>query len=56
MRAFHDSQDPPGWQFGKVDDLIAQAKQDIVRWKAYLAECEAGARIKPEAIPRSPLA
>ena len=51
MRAFHDSQDPPGWQFGKVDHLIAQAKQDIVRWKAYLAECEAGARItKPEAI------
>jgi len=53
MRAFHDSQDPPGWQFRMVDDLIARTKQDIVRWKEYRAECEAGVKIKkPEAIPR----
>ncbi len=53
MRAFHDSQDPPGWQFGKVDDMVAQAKDDIARWKTYRAECEAGTKItKPEAIPR----
>ena len=53
MRAFHDRQDPPGWQFGMVDDLIAQAKKDIAGWATYRAECEAGVKItKPEAIPR----
>ena len=53
MRAFHDSRDPPGWQFRKVDDMVAEARKDIARWKAYRAECEAGAKItKPEAIPR----
>ena len=26
MRAFHDSQEPPGWQFRKVDGMVAQAK------------------------------
>jgi hypothetical protein len=53
MRAFHDSQNPLGWQFGKVDDLIAQAEEDIVRQEAYRAECAAGVKItKPEVIPR----
>ena len=53
MRAFHDRQDPPGWQFGMVDDLVAQARKDIAGWKTYRAECEAGVKItKPEAIPR----
>jgi hypothetical protein len=53
MQAFHDSQDPPGWQFGKVDDMIADAKDGIARWETYRAECEAGVKItKPEAIPR----
>ncbi len=52
MRAFHDSQDPPGWQFGRVDRMVAEARKDIARWKAYRAECEAGVKItKPEAIP-----
>ena len=53
MRAFHDSQEPPGWQFRKVDRMVAEAKKDIVGWKKYRAECEAGVKItKPEAIPR----
>jgi hypothetical protein len=53
MRAFNDRQEPPGWQLRKVDDMVAEARKDIVRWKAYRAECEAGKAItKPEAIPR----
>jgi hypothetical protein len=53
MRAFYDRQHGPGWQFGRVDDLIAQAKEDIVRWKAYRAERDARAKTtKPEAIPQ----
>ena len=52
MRAFHDSQDPPGWQLRLVDCLIAEAKDDIARWEAYRAEVEAGVRIKKaDAIP-----
>jgi hypothetical protein len=52
IRAFYDNQEPR-WQFGKVDDLIAQAKKDMVGWETYRAECEAGVKItKPEAIPR----
>ena len=53
MRAFHDHHEPTGWQFGKVDDMIADAKDGIARWETYRAECEAGVKItKPEAIPR----
>ena len=53
MRAFYDHIDPPGWQFGKVDDLIAQAEEGISSWASYRAEVEAGVGIKkPEAIPR----
>jgi hypothetical protein len=53
MRAFLDSQEPPGWQFRRVDRMIAQAKEEIARQKAYRAECEAGLNIKkPEVIPR----
>ncbi len=53
MRAFHDHIDPPGWQFGKVADLIAQAKEGISSWEAYRADVQAGVGIKkPEAIPR----
>ena len=53
MRAFQDSQDPPSWQLGKVDDLIASAEDDIARWEEYRVDCEAGVKItKPEAIPR----
>ena len=53
MRAFHDHIDPPGWQFGKVADLIAQAKEGISSWEAYRADVKAGVGIKkPEAIPR----
>jgi len=52
LRAFHDRNDPPGWQFGLVDRLIGRAQQDIVWQEAYRADCEAGVRItKPEAIP-----
>ena len=33
--------------------MVAEARKDIARWKAYRAECEAGVKItKPEAIPR----
>jgi hypothetical protein len=53
MRAFHDRQEPPGWQFGMVDRMVAQAEEDIVRWENYRTECEAGVKItKREAIPR----
>jgi len=53
MRAFHDHQDPPGWQFGKVDDLIADAEDGIAHRETYRADCAAGVKItKPEAIPR----
>ena len=53
MRAFYDHNDPPGWQFGKVADLIAQAKEGISSWEAYRTDVKAGVGIKkPEAIPR----
>jgi hypothetical protein len=53
MRAFYDHTDPPGWQFGKVADLIAQAKEGISSWESYRADVRAGVGIKkPEAIPR----
>ncbi|MGO8750604.1 MAG: hypothetical protein ACLQNE_32040 [Thermoguttaceae bacterium] len=53
MRAFHDRQDPPGWQFGRVRQMIAEARKGIARWDVYRAEVEAGVKIKkPEAIPR----
>jgi len=53
MRAIHDRQDPPGWQLRRVDRMVAEARKEIVRWKAYRAECETGTKItKPEAIPR----
>lgn len=53
MRAFNDRQEPPGWQLRKVDGMVAEVRKDIVRWKAYRAEVEAGVNItKPEAIPR----
>ena len=53
MRAFLDSQEPPGWQFRSVDRMVAQAEEEIARQEAYRAECEAGAsNRKPEAIPR----
>jgi len=53
MRAFCDRMDGPGWQFSKVDDLIAQAEEDIGGWKIYRADVQAGVNIKkPEAIPR----
>ena len=53
MRAFHDHIDPPGWQFSKVADLTAQAKEGISSWEAYRADVQAGVGIKkPEAIPR----
>jgi len=53
MRAFHDRQHGPGWQYGAVDDLKADTERDIVRWEAYRTEVEAGVGIKkPEAIPR----
>ncbi len=53
MRAFRDSQEPPGWQFGRVDHMVAEARKDIARWRKYRAEVEAGVKItKPEAIPR----
>jgi hypothetical protein len=52
MRAFHDRSEGPGWQFNRVADLIAQAEEDIARWKTYRAEVKAGVKIKkPEAIP-----
>jgi len=46
MRAFHDSQDPPGWQLRRVDRLIVEAKDGIARWEVYRAEVEAGVNIK----------
>lgn len=53
MRAFHDHSDGPGWQFGKIDKLIANAQEEIAHQETYLAECQAGVGIKkPEAIPR----
>jgi len=53
MRAYHDRQEPPGWQFSKVDELKAQADRDIASWQAYRSEVESGVNIKkPEAIPR----
>ena len=53
MRAFYDRQEPPGWQLRKVDDMMAEARKDIARWRKYRAEVEAGVKIKkPEAIPR----
>jgi hypothetical protein len=53
MRAFLDSQEPPGWQFRRVDRMIAQAEEEIARQEAYRAEVEAGVNIKkPEVIPR----
>jgi hypothetical protein len=53
MRAFHDRQEPPGWQFDRVACLIGQAKKEIVIQEKYRAECEAGVKItKPKAIPR----
>jgi uncharacterized protein YijF (DUF1287 family) len=53
MRAFRDSQEPPGWQFGRVDSMVAETRKDITRWRKYRAEVEAGVDIKkPEAIPR----
>jgi hypothetical protein len=53
MRAFRDSQEPPGWQFGRVDSMIAEAGKDAARWRKYRAEVEAGVGIKkPEAIPQ----
>ena len=55
MRAFHDRQDPPGWQFGKVDHLIAQAKEDIVRWEAYLRSAKPGRESNPRRFPGSSL-
>jgi hypothetical protein len=53
MRAFNDRQDPPGWQLRRVDRMVAEARKEIVRWRKYRAEVEAGVEIKkPEAIPR----
>jgi hypothetical protein len=53
MRAFHDRIDALGWQFSKVADLIAQAKEGISGWESYRADVQAGVGIKkPEAIPR----
>jgi hypothetical protein len=53
MRAFHDSQDTPGWQLRKVAQMKDDASTEIVRWETYRAEVEAGVKIKkPEAIPR----
>jgi hypothetical protein len=53
MRAFHDSQDTPGWQLRKIAHMKDDAAKEIVRWEAYRAEVEAGVKIKkPEAIPR----
>jgi len=53
MRTFHDLQDGPGWQFGKVADLLAQTKTDISSWESYRADVQAGVGIKkPEVIPR----
>ena len=52
MRAFQDRIDGPGWQFNKVDDLIAQAQEEITHSETYRAECQAGVGIKrPEVIP-----
>jgi len=52
LRAFHDHNDPPGWQFGEVDHRIEQTEKEIVCQEAYRANCEAGVKItKPEAIP-----
>ena len=52
MRAFHDLQEPSGWQLRKVDAWVAECRKDITRWKAYRAEVEAGVDIKrPDAIP-----
>lgn len=53
MRAFEERVHGPGWQFGNVADLIAQAEEGISSWESYRAEVEAGVGIKkPEAIPR----
>ncbi len=53
MRYFNDRQDPPGWQFRKVDALKDDAEHDIVSWEKYRANVEAGVGIKkPEAIPK----
>lgn len=53
LRAFHDHIDPPGWQFGKVADLLAQTKEGISSWESHRADVQAGVGIKkPEAIPR----
>ena len=53
MRAYYDRQEPPGWQLRKVDHLVADAEEDIVRWRKYRAECKAGRKItKPESIPK----
>ena len=53
MRAFLDSQEPSGWQFRRVNRMVAQAKEGIARQEAYRAECEAGVNIKkPEVIAR----
>jgi hypothetical protein len=52
MRAFRDSQEPPGWQLRKVDQMVAETRKEIARWRKYRAEVEAGVGIKkPEAIP-----
>ena len=53
MRAYYDRQEPPGWQLRKVDHLVADAEEDIVRWRKYRAECKTRKKItKPEAIPK----
>ena len=53
MRAFHDRQQGPGWQFRKVDDLKADRPKETFQVGGIPCECEAGVGIKkPEAIPR----
>ena len=52
MRAFHDLQEPPGWQLRKVAAWVAATRKDIAQWNIRRADCEAGVDIKkPEAIP-----
>ena len=52
MRAFHDLQEPPGWQLRRIDEWVAATRKDIAQWNSRRADCEAGVDIKkPEAIP-----
>ena len=52
MRAFHDLQEPPGWQLRKVDSWVAECRKDIARWKAYRAGRGRGGHQKARGYPQ----